>query len=187
MAKEKKEKKKKPLLLRILLWVVGIVVGLFVALIIIALVLPDNPARTDSPPEISAEPSPVVTPHPTPTPEPDPLSSLKVKTGEILDVKQTGDIVVVKVRVNQLLNNKQTINQNYFNACAIMRSLGDVPVSELQYWAVTPNNGKDVKIISFTVPGDVVSLISKSTPSTFADNSLPDYVTDLWVLPSLQN
>ena len=113
---------------------------------------------------------------------------IKLNTGEILDVNANGTTLIVKAKVNSLLNNKQTVDQNYYNACEIIRSLGDLKISELQYWAVSEaQSGDDIKIISFTVPSDVIAKVSGSTSTTFADNTLAGMVTDLWILPSLQN
>ena len=169
MAKaEKPAKEKKPILKRWWFWVFVVLLLLYIIIIIIP-----TPESEDS----SSSSTPEITTEPTEKP-------LRVNTGEILDVKENGDTLIVKARVNQLLNNKQTIEQNYFNACELIRSYnGDC--TKLDYWAVTPQSeNSDVKIMSFVVPTNTFKTIKAQD---FPDITLVNYVTDLWILPSLQD
>ncbi len=155
-----------------------------------------NPSATAMP---TAEPTPEPTPEPTaePTPEPTPepirdkewlrnitVDDLKTNTGEILEVIYNGTDLVVKQKINAQLTNKMTIDQNYYNACEIIRSLGGAEIHDLQYWAVADmRDGSEGKVISFTVPAATVKIIQTQE---FPDNTLGNYVTDLWILPSLK-
>ena len=147
----------------------------------------------------AAATKPTATPEPTsePTPEPtqEPVrdkewlrglthADLKTYTGEILDVTYNGTDLIVKQKINSQSSNKLTIDQNYYNACEIIRSLGGAEIRDLQYWAVADmRDGSEAKIISFTVPADTVKTIQTQK---FPDNTLGNYVTDLWILPSLK-
>ncbi|MGN0532169.1 MAG: hypothetical protein ACI4IN_05175, partial [Eubacterium sp.] len=56
--------------------------------------------------------------------------------------------------------------------------------SEIQYWAVADmNNGEEEKVVSFTVPTD---LIEKIKNKEVVDNQLGNYVQELWVHQSLR-
>ena len=68
----------------------------------------------------------------------------------------------------------------------LIRNKGFDEYSEVQYWAVADmTDGSEQKVVSFTVPGEVVKMIADA--EAFADNTLGEYVTDLWVHPSLNN
>lgn len=150
----------------------------------------DKPAATLKP-TATPEPTPELTPEQTPEPvrDKDWLKSLtpedlKPYTGEILDVTYNGTDLIVKQKINSQSSNKLTIDQNYYNACAIIRSLGGAEIRDLQYWAVADmRDGSEAKVISFTVPADTVKTIQTQQ---FPDNTLGNYVTDLWILPSLK-
>lgn len=112
------------------------------------------------------------------------LDSVPIAHGELINATVAGTKLIVKARINPQLTNKQTINQNYYNACGIIRSFGDNHFSELQYWAVSKmKDGSESKVISFTVSKDIIDRISKGD---FPDNTLEQYLDDLWILPSLQ-
>ena len=105
--------------------------------------------------------------------------------GELLSITPIGDTgLVVKYKISSSWNNDLTVKQNYYNACEIIRALGDFPLSELQYWAVADmTSGREEKVISFTVPERVCAIVAGSD---FPDNTLGEYVTDLWIHPSLR-
>lgn len=110
-------------------------------------------------------------------------STYKLDTGELLDVKENDDVLIVKAKIKSQLTDKLTINQNYHNAVSIIKSGGD-KFKEIQYWAVADmREGGEDKVISFTVPEDVIRGVANSN---IAATQLPDLVTDLWVLPRLQ-
>lgn len=153
-----------------------------------------KPAATPKPTATPA-PTPEPTPKPTPEPTPEPVrdqdwlrslttADLKTYTGDILDVTYNGTDLIVKQKIKSQSNNKLTIDQNYYNACEIIRSLGGAEIRDLQYWAVADlRDGSEAKVISFTVPADTVKTIQTQQ---FPDNTLGNYVTDLWILPSLK-
>ncbi len=106
----------------------------------------------------------------------------KLNTGEILDVNENDDALIIKAKINSQATNKLTINQNYHNAVSIIKSGGD-KFKEIQYWAVADmRDGSEGKVISFTVPENVIQGIANGN---IVATQLPDLVTDLWILPSL--
>lgn len=106
----------------------------------------------------------------------------ELNTGEILDVNENGDVLIIKAKINSLTTNKLTINQNYHNAESIIKSGGD-NFKEIQYWAVADmRDGSEGKVISFTVPEDVIKGVANQN---IVATQLPNLVTDLWILPSL--
>ena len=77
-----------------------------------------------------------------------------------------------------------TIEQNYYNVCDLIKNQGLDAYDEVQYWAVADTtSGDEAKVISFTVPK---SVIAKIASGNFPDNTLGDYVEDLWIHPSLK-
>lgn len=109
------------------------------------------------------------------------------KYGELLELndnRETSDTVVVKVKISASTTNDLTIAQNYHNAVDFIQNQG-FNDCELQYWAVADmSDGSESKVISFTVPKDVVGQVAAGD---VAATQLPDLVTDLWILPSLQS
>lgn len=108
-----------------------------------------------------------------------------LNTGKLLDVTVTDDnVLVIKAKISSLLSNKQTINQNYHNVEDIIRNQGGNKYSEIQYWAVADMaDGSEGKVISFTVPKDLIESTAKGYTVAI---QYPDLVTDLWILPSLR-
>jgi len=109
---------------------------------------------------------------------------LKLAHGELLSINQNDGTVVVKAKITSNLTNEMTINQNYYSISALIRNNGFNTCNEIQYWAVADmTSGEESKVISFTVPKDV---IDKIYSGAIVDNKIGDYVTDLWIHPSLQ-
>lgn len=112
--------------------------------------------------------------------------SPEVKFGDLLSVNVNSDnVVVVKVKISSSYSNQATIDQNYYNVVDLIRNQGFDQYAEIQYWAVADmSDGSEQKVISFTVAGDLIATISGA--ENFADNTLGDYLTDLWVHQSLR-
>lgn len=106
----------------------------------------------------------------------------KLNTGELLDVKENDDVLIIKAKIKLQSSDKLTINQNYHNVQSIIKSGGD-KFKEIQYWAVADStSGEEIKVISFTVPENI---IEETTNGKIVATQYPDLVTDLWILPSL--
>ena len=103
--------------------------------------------------------------------------------GDQLDMTELDGVCVLKYRIQAQMTNKQTINQNYYTVVNFIKDGGGDQYREIQYWAVAKmTDGSESKVISFTVPKD---LIDKIKSSSVLPIELGDYVTDLWILPSL--
>lgn len=109
-----------------------------------------------------------------------------VKHGELLDVKvnKLDDIIVVKVKIKPSWTNSLTILQNFINVEYLVSEYNVNEYSELQYWAVADmTDGSESKVISFDVPHLLLEQIKKGEIPT---NMIQDYVSNLWILPSLR-
>lgn len=105
--------------------------------------------------------------------------------GDLVGVNYGGNgVVVVKGKISALLNNKQTVSQNYFSVCDLIKEHGFDTCQELQYWAVADmSDGSEAKVISFTLDRATIEGVAGGS---IVDNQLGDYVTDLYIHPSLQ-
>lgn len=109
--------------------------------------------------------------------------SLTLKNGYILDYSANDGVAVIKAKIEPSLTNKMTIDQNYYNVCDLIQNQGVEP-NELQYWAVADmTDGGEEKVISFTLDSATIAAVKAGT---IVENRLGDYVSDLWILPSLQ-
>lgn len=110
-----------------------------------------------------------------------------LKYGELLELndnRETNGVVVVKAKIKPSSTNDLTVAQNYHNAVDLIANQGFADC-ELQYWAVADmSDGSEGKVISFTVPADIVEQVAGGD---VVATQLPDLVTDLWILPSLTN
>lgn len=105
--------------------------------------------------------------------------------GDLVGVNYGGNgVVVVKGKISALLSNKQTVSQNYFSVCDLIKEHGFDTCQELQYWAVADmSDGSEAKVISFTLDRATIEGVAGGS---IVDNQLGDYVTDLYIHPSLQ-
>lgn len=151
------------------------------------------PDPSTSAPEESAVPTPTETPvqnvaeTPAVTDAPEEKEEVALKYGELLELndnREARGVVVVKAKIAPNVSNELTISQNYHNAVDLIENQG-FGDCELQYWAVADmSDGTESKVVSFTVPQDVVEQVAAGD---VVATTLPDLVTDLWILPSLQN
>lgn len=108
-----------------------------------------------------------------------------LKTGKILDIKESDGILIIKAKITPQLTNKLIISQNYHNVEDIIKNQGGDKFTEIQYWAVADmTDGEESKVISFTVKSVV---ISGTSAGDIVAIQYPDLVTDLWILPSLKD
>lgn len=108
----------------------------------------------------------------------------KIKHGEFLSSTVNGNTIVIKAKITPNLTNSLTIKQNYLNVDDLIRNQGLDEFNEIQYWAVADmTDGSESKVISFTVPKNIISAIANANISA---SDLGDYVDDLWILPSLR-
>ena len=109
---------------------------------------------------------------------------LTLQHGTLLDSNVNGSVIVIKAKIEANLTNDLTIKQNYFNIEDLIKNQGLDIYKEIQYWAVAGmSNGKEEKVISFTVPENTISGLKKGNIPT---NQLDKYVDDLWIHSSLK-
>lgn len=111
----------------------------------------------------------------------------KVKYGILLSSTVTDlngqHILVVKAKIKPNLTNHLTIAQNYSNVVDVIRNQGGNAYDKIDYWAVADmEDGSEGKVISFTLNKDVIDAVKKNN---LQDVQLEDYVSDLYILPSL--
>lgn len=144
---------------------------------------------TDSQEEIITEEMPAE------TKEPKKPTNFYIPNGKLLSVIEgglSGDVLVIKVKIESQFSNIQTINQNYENIEEIIRS--DMykeyyhdTVKSIDYWAVADmTDGSEGKVISFTVSENTINNVLNNehfNPASY--DEYEEYVQDLWILPSL--
>lgn len=110
--------------------------------------------------------------------------AISLQYGELLSLHEQDGIAVVKAKIAPSFSNSATVSQNYYNIEALVKKHGFDKYDEVQYWAVADmTDGSEQKLISFTVPHDV---LTKIAAGKLAINQLGSYVTDLWVHQSLR-
>lgn len=107
--------------------------------------------------------------------------------GELLSVIENNidgkNVLVVKAKITSSLTNTLTIDQNYHNVEDLIENQGCDQYDEIQYWAVADmTDDSERKVISFKVGSDLIQQIKNNTVSA---PKLGDYVSDLYILPSL--
>lgn len=110
--------------------------------------------------------------------------AILLQHGELLSLHEQDGIAVVKAKIAPSFSNSATVSQNYYNIEALVKKHGFDKYDEVQYWAVADmTDGSEQKVISFTVPHDI---LTKIAAGKLAINQLGSYVTDLWVHQSLR-
>lgn len=110
--------------------------------------------------------------------------SISLRHGKLLDKKTMGTSLIIKAKIEPSYNNKATVNQNYYNIENIIKNQGGSKFKEIQYWAVADmTNGSEQKVISFTVPEDVIKKIANGQ---IVANQMGKYVDDLFIHASLR-
>lgn len=112
------------------------------------------------------------------------ITNLKIEHGKLVDATINGTTLIIKAKIEPSFTNSMTVDQNYYNVCDIIKNQGGSDFDTISYWAVADTqSGEEIKVISFDVPSNVIALVQSDN---FAENTLGDYVDDLWILPSLR-
>lgn len=114
---------------------------------------------------------------------------LSVEYGKLLEVNPNGggngNTLVVKVKIEPNLTNRMTIEQNYLNIIDIVKNKGFDQFDSIDYWAVADmSDGSEAKVISFLADKNCIDAISNGTIASC--DTLEKHLSDLWILPSLQ-
>ena len=113
-----------------------------------------------------------------------PSKIYKLEHGEFISANSSGSTIVIKAKIEPSWTNELTINQNYFNIIDLIQNQGLNTYKEIQYWAVADmTSGDEAKVISFTVPQDVIEYLAEND---FSATELGQFLDDLWIHPSLQ-
>lgn len=111
-------------------------------------------------------------------------SEVKLKFGELLDINEAENKVIVKAKIEPSTSNKTTIEQNGYNIEDLILNQGFDKYDEIQYWAVADmTDGEESKVISFTVNKE---LINKIKNKEVVGNQIVDNASDTYILPSLK-
>ena len=111
-------------------------------------------------------------------------NSVKLKFGELLEVNESDDKVVVKAKIEPSTSNKTTIDQNGYNVEDLILNQGFDKYNEIQYSAVADmTDGEENKVVSFTLNKD---LITKIKNEEVVGNQIIDNADDVYILPSLK-
>lgn len=109
---------------------------------------------------------------------------VKLKFGELLDINESDNKVVVKAKIEPSTSNKTTIDQNGYNVEDLIINQGFDKYNEIQYWAVADmTDGEESKAVSFTLSKD---LITKIKNEEVVGNQIIDNAEDVYILPSLK-
>lgn len=108
--------------------------------------------------------------------------------GELLELNENeidgAAVAVVKAKIDSQASSKMTIDQNYYTVVDLIQNQGFDKYDEIQYWAVADMaDGSESKVISFTLEKELIDTIASGS---FPANTLGERVTDLWILPSLE-
>lgn len=111
------------------------------------------------------------------------VANLELKYNELLDVTTNGGGIVIKAKVSPSWNNNLTVKGCGFDVYEAIQDYGLDQYDEIQYWGVADmTDGTEQKVISFTVPKD---LIEKIANGSVLENQVVQNASDVWVHPSL--
>lgn len=126
---------------------------------------------------------------PSQTDQPSKPVPFSLEYGKLLDANPDGGVdmntLVIKAKIEPNLTNRMTITQNYQNIIQMLQKDDYTQYDSIQYWAVADmTDGSEGKVISFTVDKSCIEAITNGTIAS--GDTLEEYLTDLWILPSLQ-
>lgn len=111
------------------------------------------------------------------------VANLELNYNELLDVTTNGGTIVIKAKVSPSWNNNLTVKGCGFDVYEAIQDYGLDQYDEIQYWGVADmTDGTEQKVISFTVPKD---LIEKIANGSVLENQVVQNASDVWVHQSL--
>lgn len=109
----------------------------------------------------------------------------KLMFGELLDVKDLDDVLIIKAKIKPSMTNRLTIAQNGHNIEDIIKNHNGDKFSEIQYWAVADmQSGEESKVISFTLNNEQIKMVKEGK---LVGSYIVEASQDYWILPSLKN
>ncbi len=130
---------------------------------------------------------PAGTPLSTVTPETSTTNEYTLMFGELLDIQTSGgtygDVLVIKADMSSAYSNKAIIKESFMNIENIIQEQNIAGYSSIDYWAIaTMVDGSKSKVISFTVPSDMITKIKSGSLSR---DSYANELQEYWVHPAL--
>lgn len=136
-------------------------------------------------PVATAPADPIVTTADPEQSDDDGEESTMLEYGDLISINDNRDsngVVVVKAKVYPLPNGNFLVLQNYYNVIGLIQD-HDFTDCEMQYWAVADIDGDEIKVISFTMPPELVAQVVDGGDMA---TQLEDLVEDLYVHSSLK-
>lgn len=111
------------------------------------------------------------------------VANIDLKYNDLLDVTTNGGTIVIKAKVTPSWNNNLTVKSCGMDIYEAIQDYGLNQYNEIQYWGVADmTDGTEQKVISFTVPKD---LIEKIANESILENQVVQNASDVWVHRSL--
>lgn len=111
-----------------------------------------------------------------------------VPYGEVLDINETGDTLIIKTKITSSFSNHATVSQNFQNLEDLIVNQGCSKYNEIQYWAVADmSDGSESKVVAFTAPKSTIDGIKDGSISAIAYLDEYGYLDDVYILPSLKD
>lgn len=110
--------------------------------------------------------------------------NLKPKFGKLSKAEAFGSTLDITVKIDWILSDSSTVNQNYFNVCDMIQNQGADAYTTINYTAImSTTDGGTTTVVFFVVPKSAIDLIKAGN---FPEITLSDYVDDLWIHPQLK-
>ena len=107
---------------------------------------------------------------------------LRLLFGEVGEINQLDNSVIIQAIIKPNLTNKMTISENYDNVEQLIKKNGFNTCDSIRYWAVIKDNDVTAKVIQFDLSKNVIDMIYSEK---IFGSQISDYATDLWIAPAL--
>lgn len=108
---------------------------------------------------------------------------LQLQHGDVVDILQNGDVVILTAKVRENLTSDMIVKQNYYNVEKLITKNGFNTCNTLKYMAVMDADGEEMKVVSFDLSKDT---INKVYNEQIFGSQIADYAENLWINSALQ-
>lgn len=108
---------------------------------------------------------------------------LQLQHGDVVDILQNGDVVILTAKVRENLTSDMIVKQNYYNVEKLITKNGFNTCNKLKYMAVMDADGEEMKVVSFDLSKDT---INKVYNEQIFGSQIADYAENLWINSALQ-
>lgn len=108
---------------------------------------------------------------------------LQLQHGDVVDILQNGDVVILTAKVRENLTSDMIVKQNYYNVEKLITKNGFNTCNTLKYMAVMDADGEEMKVVSFDLSKDT---INKVYNEQIFGSQIADYAENLWINSGLQ-